>query len=71
MWLVRLEGTHVTQQFLTHSSNSGKFEKRMVINRRETTNTAKRVIKFFLEDWRGLAGFISQSSAITVECFIA
>lgn len=39
----------------------------MVINRRETTNTAKRVIKFCREDWRGgLAGFISQSSAITV-----
>ena len=53
-----------TQKSITYSSNSGKFENRMVINNRETTNTAKRVIKFRLEDWRGgLAVLISQSSA--------
>lgn len=60
-------GDPVTQQFLTYSSNSGKFEKRMVINRSETTKIPNKVIKFCREDWRGcLAGFISQSSAITV-----
>ena len=38
---------------LTYSCNSGKLENRTAMNRRDATNTTKRVIKFRLEDWRG------------------